>query len=653
MLSTIRDGLKLDFLSIPPFAGIKETHVNAKSLPIILQEVEKLLKKGAIEIVPWQDTHKGFYSTFFLVPKKSGGLRPVINLRPLNRYLKKQHFKMDSLSTVLNLVQQGDWAISLDLTDAYMHIPIHKAHKKFLRFCIQGKVYQFTCLCFGPAVAPRVFTKVVSVAAAHLRTLNLRLAVYLDDWFLVNQIKKLLYADKKTALNLLVDLGFMINLKKSALEPNQSVIYIGAHFLLAKGLVCPTQERVLKIREACMRLKTVPTAQNYLHLLGLMASCIELVPNARLFMRPIQLHLLHFWRPAKMDIQTVVPFNTQIQKHLQFWLKDENLLKGKSFCAQACSKIITTDASKQGYGGHMESQLFQGTWSMRESRMHINWLELKAVYLTLRHFLPQLKGYTVLIRSDNTTVVQYIAKEGGTRSPRLCYLTWDIWQLARANNIILKSAHVAGVLNVLADRLSRGRIHVRPSEWSLHSTVVHRLFQIWGTPLIDLFASEVNKKTPVFCTWYPSQLALATDALSIAWENMEAYAFPPICLVPKVLQHMKKFRCQIILIAPQWPRRNWYTDLLQMSIACPRKLPVRQDLLFQGRVKIFHPNPQLFNLTAWFLSTDHSRIRDFRKTLENSWLRRGDQEPGKTIQSNSNSSVAGVVNGKLIPTLQL
>ena len=56
MLSTIRDGLKLDFLSIPPFAGIQETHVNAKSLPIILQEVEKLLKKGPIEIVPWQDT---------------------------------------------------------------------------------------------------------------------------------------------------------------------------------------------------------------------------------------------------------------------------------------------------------------------------------------------------------------------------------------------------------------------------------------------------------------------------------------------------------------------------------------------------------------------------------------------------------------------
>ena len=345
-----------------------------------------MLEKNAIEPVPWQEAQTGFYSTFFLVPKKSGGLRPVINLRPLNRYLKRQHFKMDSLSTVLNLVQQGDWAISLDLIDAYMHIPIFKSHRKFLRFCIQGKVWQFTCLCFGPTIAPRAFTKVVSVVAAHLRMQNVRLAVYLDDWFLVNQLRNMLIADKKRALNLLVDLGFMINLKKSELQPSQSVVYIGAHFLLDKGLVCPTQERVFKIREACMLVKQFPTAQNYLHLLGLLASCIELVPNARLFMRPIQLHLLHFWRPATMDLKTIVPFNSHIQEHLRFWLKEENLLSGKTFCTQTSSKVVTTDASKYGYRGHFENQLFQGTWSMQEAKMHINWLELKAIYLTVKTF---------------------------------------------------------------------------------------------------------------------------------------------------------------------------------------------------------------------------------------------------------------------------
>ena len=79
-------------------------------------------------------------------------------------------------------------------------------------------------------------------------------------------------------------------------------------FLLDKVLVCPTQERVVKIREVCMLVKQFPTAQNYLYLLGLMASCIELVPNARLFMRPIQLHLLHFSAAAEVTKSDMYPY---------------------------------------------------------------------------------------------------------------------------------------------------------------------------------------------------------------------------------------------------------------------------------------------------------------------------------------------------------
>ena len=313
---------------------------------------------------------------------------------------------MDSLNSVINLVQKGDWAISLDLKDAYMHIPIFPSHKRFLRFCIKGKCYQFTCLCFGPTVAPRVFTKVIAVVAAHLRMQNIRLAVYLDDWFLVNQIKTLLMIDREKALNLFSKLGLLINLGKSALEPSQSVVYIGAHFLLGKGIVCPTQERIAKIKEACLNLRVGSSAQDYLHLLGLMASCIELVPNARLFIRPIQLHLLQFWKPAAMSLQRVIPFNKQLENHLQFWPRKENLLKGCNLCSQNSSRVITTDVSKIGYGGHLENQLFQGTWSVQDKMKHINELEMKAVMLTVRHFLPQLRGHNVLVRSDNTTVVQ-------------------------------------------------------------------------------------------------------------------------------------------------------------------------------------------------------------------------------------------------------
>ena len=87
----------------------------------------------------------------------------MINLRPLNQYLKTQHFKMDTMKTVLNLVKKGDWAFSVDLKDAHFHILIHPSHRKYLRFCIKGKAYQYQVLAFGPKTSPRVFTKVVAV----------------------------------------------------------------------------------------------------------------------------------------------------------------------------------------------------------------------------------------------------------------------------------------------------------------------------------------------------------------------------------------------------------------------------------------------------------------------------------------------------------
>lgn len=112
------------------FTGVKKTSIATAQIDVLLKEVEELLSKNAIEIliVTQREKLSGFYSTFFLVPKKCGKMRPIINLRPLNRYLKKQHFKMDTLNKVLNVVKPMDWAISIDLTGAFLHIPIFLKH---------------------------------------------------------------------------------------------------------------------------------------------------------------------------------------------------------------------------------------------------------------------------------------------------------------------------------------------------------------------------------------------------------------------------------------------------------------------------------------------------------------------------------------------
>lgn len=313
VLSTLKEGLKFDFLLIPPQTGIKQTVVNPQTLPIMIKEVNDLLEKGSIETVPPSEIHQGFYSTLFLVPKKTENLRPVTSLKPLNQYMRKQHFTMDTLSKVLNLVYPQDWALFLDLKDAYLHVPIHMSHRKFLRFCIQGKLYQFVALCFGLSQAPRVFTKIVTVIAAYLRMQNIRLASYLDDWLLVNLQKEALISDREKTLHLLIKLGFIINLEKSALKPTQEITYIGALFKFKREIVTRTQDRIVKLESAVQNImKGQNTARDYLVLLGLIASCIELIPNARLFMRPIQLHLLHFWKPSSADLKCRISFTQHL-----------------------------------------------------------------------------------------------------------------------------------------------------------------------------------------------------------------------------------------------------------------------------------------------------------------------------------------------------
>ena len=279
------------------------------------------------------------------------------------------------------------------------------------------------------------------------------------------------------------------------------------------------------------------------------------------------------------------------------------------------SKIIATDASTQMWDRNLDHQIIQGFWSEEQKELHRNCLELEAVILTIKNFLRQLRNQCVSgpFRQQNSNSI-YCGQEG-TRSSQLCYKTWDLWQLAIKTNIILKAAHIAGKFNMLPDQLSR--IVIWPTVLTLSNTALRNFFQIWGVPKIDLFVSYLNKKTAIFCTWDHHPLAYAVDAFSVTWDQMFAYAFPPIFRIPKVLEHMKQGHCQVILIAPQWLRRHWYPDLLQLCIANPIKLPVTYNLLSQPNMIIYHLDPNVFNLNAWLLSTDNSLYN--KRLFTESW----------------------------------
>ena len=130
-------------------------------------EISELFQKGALtNVTPDSDQ---FVSNLFLVSKRDGGSRPVINLKDLNEYLQYNHFKMEGIHLLRDLMRPNDWLGKIDLKDAYFVVPIWENHKKYLRFLWKDSLLEFACLPFGLAVAPRVFTKIMKPVVALLR----------------------------------------------------------------------------------------------------------------------------------------------------------------------------------------------------------------------------------------------------------------------------------------------------------------------------------------------------------------------------------------------------------------------------------------------------------------------------------------------------
>ena len=154
MDKTLRLGYFLQFCRVPaPFSGIKEINLSSQEeIDFLFKEILDLLLKQAVSVVPTHDRQKGFYSAYFLVPKKTG----------------------------------GDWFTTIDLKDAY-HVEVVPKHRKFLFVAFQGIAYEYNRLSFGYSLASCTFSKCVDAALQPLCDCGMRVPFYLDDLFVMAQ----------------------------------------------------------------------------------------------------------------------------------------------------------------------------------------------------------------------------------------------------------------------------------------------------------------------------------------------------------------------------------------------------------------------------------------------------------------------------------
>ena len=614
VVSILREGYQLPFKERPPLARFPVI-VSGSSNPLrnknLNEALHSLGQKQAIEKVSVQSS-LGFYNRLFLVPKPNGKWRPILDLSQLNLYLAPAMFKMETPETIRLSLQQGEWVTSLDFSDAYFHIPISHRSRKYLRFHIKRQTFQFTALPFGLSTAPLEFTKVVKEVKLMAQARGIRIHQYLDDWLLRAPCQEMCLRHTRTLLDLCRSLGWVVNMDKSELIPQQTFDFVGYHFDLSQGLVKPTQERWRSLSQKLNLLLGLQscTVRQFMSLIGLLTATEKQVVSGRLHMRPIQWHLKRHWRVPE-SLEKIIPIPSSLHVHLRWWLDPTKVLSGQPLHPLRHALKLFTDASNEGWGAHLGDYMTKGVWSESESALHINLLELKAVLLALKRFERLCYNQVVLVCTDNTTVVSYINKEGGMRSGSLCALLWRLMLWCNQRQIVLRTRHIPGHLNVIADKLSRLN-QVIQTEWSFLPEVFAQLCRRWHLPSVDLFATGFNHKLPKFVSPVPDQSAWAVDALSLHWEKLDAYAFPPTALLPQVVTKLLDhgFR-RLILIAPGWPNMPWFWDLVRLSTQIPLLLPQVSNLITQPFNQCPHRDLPNLNLHAWLLEPLPSNRQGF------------------------------------------
>ena len=575
---------------VPPSKEAEET---------LDQEIRLLWEKGAVELA---SPSPGFYGRIFVVPKGSGGFRPVLDLSALNRFLEPKPFRMETPASIRDSIHKGDWATTLDLRDAYFHVSIHPRDRKFLRFSWKEKVFQFKVLPFGLSLAPWVFTRVTRELAISLRSKGIRVHMYLDDWLTLAQSSPLCRDHTQQVVTTASDLGFSPHWEKSSLDPSQEFVFLGMSFNTKTFKVSPTEDRIARfiaLRDFLL-LAEVASARRLHSLLGQMESMAPLLPLGHLHKREFQRQLSGRWNQSLDSWDALIPLQDWIAVALTQWMNVNWLRSGVSISQPSPDVELYTDASSVGWGAHVAHLTAAGTWPLEDKRRHINALELEAVILAVQAFSSFLQGKVVLLCTDNTTVAAYVNKQGGTRVPYLSKRTEFLLLLCQDQNFQLRARHVPGKLNIIADFLSRPHC-VLHTEWTLARRVLQPVWQTWHRPMVDLFATKFNNILDLYVSPVPDPEAWAVDALSIPWKGFQGYAFPPIPILGKVIKKARLDQASLILICPYWPAQPWFPDLLQLTHVPPLALQVSKKALVQPRSGIPHGNPSTLNLHAWLL----------------------------------------------------
>ncbi|CAJ0944865.1 unnamed protein product [Ranitomeya imitator] len=330
---------------------------------------------------------------------------------------------MESLRSVIASMEQGEFLASIDIRDAYLHIPIFPPHQRFLHFSVRREHFQFTALPFGLAAAPRVFTKVMAAVMSILHSRGLVVLPYLDDLLIKGPSFQGCKECVRISLDPLSRLGWWINLRKSSPVPAQLIYFLGIILDTSRGMVLLPQDKVIALQQ------------------GVRALCHPSPRSIRFSMRVLGENGRCNGSGLIRSVASMSPTTCNFGR-----MGQEPLLSR--------SPVMTFPA------GQTDTQVVD-----------------VSVLPPSREIFPP--GRPIQIQSDNATAVAYINR-GGTLSKVAMREVKRIVRWDERNHLVISAVHIPGVENWAVNFLSRQGL--ASGEWSFHPEIFQQICLSWGTP---------------------------------------------------------------------------------------------------------------------------------------------------------------------------
>ena len=362
-------------------------------------------------------------------------------------------------------------------------------------------------------------------------------------------------------------------------------------------------DKVVSLVQTCQNLLGAehPTIREVAHVIGKIVSSFPGTSYGPLYYRQLDRDKTSALKANRGNFDVGMSLSESAKSELNWWIA--NISKEQKYLSRDPPALqITTDASLSGWGAECLGVSTGGQWTQRESRHHINYLELLAAYLGLQTFAKNKCHIHIRIRLDNTTGVSILNHMGTSHSEGCDKLCKTIWEWCITRDIWISAAYLPGKLNVVADRESRKENN--NLEWMINPTELnYALRQLSFTPEIDLFASRINKQFPTYASFRPDPDAIAVDAFTLQWENLKLYAFPPFSVISLVLNKISRDSAQGIVVIPEWTTQCWYPKALQLLQEPPIKLKTSRTLLrLPQNPNAIHPLHTKLNLLVCHLS---------------------------------------------------